>query len=140
MKAILFIALVLVLGAAAYVYQGYKPAWQFDHLEQNARKVITAAELQAWATNLIAMHPTNNWVSFRASELGTNFPQQLRQLAPRVGPHVEVCRWEDTNEPPWVRVWWGSGFLGHAGFEIGPTNFDRGRGHPWASGVYFFKQ
>ena len=73
------------------------------------------------------------------SELGTNFPQRLRGLAPKLGPWVVVFESDHTNEPSWVCVRWGSGFLGSHGFEVGPTNFVSLRlGHAWQPGVYFF--
>jgi hypothetical protein len=133
------LALVLFAWFVAYLYSGCKPVWQFDHLEQNARKVITASELQAWATNLLARYPAET--SFRMSELGTNFPQQLRGLAPRLGPGVAVHVYDDTKQPPYVQVDWGSGFLGGAGFYIGATNFvTGGKGvHAWQPGVYFYR-
>ena len=139
MKAPKIVCLLLVVGVGAYFFNGCKPVWQYDHLERNARKVITGAELQNWATNLIALHRTNTQLSFRVADLGTNFPQQLKNLAPRTGPNVVVYQWEDTNQVPSVRVWWGSGFLGASGFEVGAANFE-GPGHQWQPGIYFFKR
>jgi hypothetical protein len=133
------VTLVVFLCLAAYIYPACKPVWQFDHLERNAKKLITAAELQAWATNVIAAYPTNSkiWIS----ELGTNFPMQLRGLAPKLGPSVWFYEGDGTNSPRWVRLYWGSGFLGAHGFEIGPTNFVSERpGHAWAPGVYFYEK
>jgi hypothetical protein len=104
----------------------------FDNLEQNAKQVITGPELQAWATNLLARYSiTNMDVSVGRS----NCPIQLRGLCPRLGPNVVV--YKDDGRPPSVRIWWGSGFMGAAGFEVGGTNFDR-PGHKWQDGVYFF--
>ena len=132
------IALVLLFCVAAYFYTACKPVWQFDHLEQNARKAITASELQVWATNLLA-HYTNE-TSVELSELGANFPSQLRGLAPKLGPHVFIHVPDDTNWPPYIQLYWGSGFLGAQGIEVGPTNFSRGLGHRlWSPGVYFYE-
>lgn len=137
MKALSIIALVSLLCVAAYFYTGCKPVWQFDHLEQNARKVITALELQVWATNVLT-HYTNE-TSVRLSEFGTNFPPQLRGLAPRLGPHVFIHVPDNTNWPPYIQLYWGSGLLGAHGIEIGPTNFTGGRGQrAWQPGVYFY--
>ena len=137
MKTSSIIGLGLVLCFAAYIYVGCKPVRQFDNLERNAKKVITAAELQAWATNLLAQHPSN--AHLRISELGTNFPRQLLGLAPKLGPSVYVYEGYDTNSPAWVRLYWGSGFLGAHGFEIGPTNFVSYKsGRTWSPGVYFY--
>jgi hypothetical protein len=132
------VGMLLLCIPVILLYHGYKPAWQFDTLEFRARRVITGVQLQNWATNFIAQHPTNTQVSFRLSELGTNFPPQLRDLAPRLGPNVVLYQWADAGQPPSILIWWGSGFLGAKGFEIGPTNFV-GRGHEWQRpGVYFF--
>lgn len=137
MKVLATITLLLVLGTGAYVYIAYKPVWQFAHLERNARRVITPAELQTWATNLLSTYTTNSRV--RLSELGTNFPRQLCDLAPKLGPFIIVYDGYETNSPRWVRLDWGSGFAGARGFEIGPTNFVSLRpGNRWAPGVYFY--
>lgn len=131
------IPLLVLLSIAAVFYAGHKPVWQFDRLERNAQKVITGSELQSWATNLLAHYPTNT--SMPASALGTNFPQQLLGLAPKLGPHVYVYEGNGTHSPSWVRLYWGSGMLGAHGFEIGPTNFVSSRsGHSWQPGVYFY--
>src|SRR6185436_1701070 len=135
MKAISLVALVLCVTVWGIIYTSCKPVWQFDHLEGNARKLITGAQLQAWATNLLAQYPEET--SFSASQLGTNFPQQLRGLAPRLGPHVSVHVYDDTNQPPFVQIYWGSGVLGAAGFYVGSSNFvlNGGSEHLWQPGV-----
>lgn len=140
MKAASIIALILLAGLGGCVYTSCRPVWQFDHLEQNARKVITGPQLQAWASNLLAQYPMET--NFSASELGTDFPQQLRGLAPRVGPSVYVHVYDDTNQPSYVQIMWGSGFLGHAGFYVGATNFalSGSAEHAWQPGVYFYRQ
>ncbi len=107
----------------------------FDNFERNARKVITGPELAAWGNSLLSLYPTN--ASPTVADLGTNFPPQLLKLAPQLGPHIFVYEAEGTNTPGWVMVYWGSGFLGHCGFEIGPTNFTGNRAHNrWGPGVY----
>jgi hypothetical protein len=139
MKLSSIAAVTLLLCVAAYLYQGCKPVWQFDHLECNARRVITGPELQRWATNLLAHPPESTYSSIRMSQLGTNFPERLRGLAPKLGPHVFLYEAEGTNSPAWVMIGWGSGFLGHCGFEIGPTNFvSRRPSRAWQPGVYFW--
>jgi hypothetical protein len=140
------IALVFLLAMlGGCIYWSYKPAWQFDHLEQNARKVITAQELQAWATRLLDEYPTMQSNYLWASQLHTNFPPQLRGLAPRLGQSVSVLVFDDTNEPPFVNLTWGSGFLGATGFYVGRTNFTTPPGlnrtcRAWQPGVYFFRR
>jgi len=107
----------------------------FDNFERNARKVITGPELAAWGARMLAQFPTN--ATPRLAELGTNFPPQLLKLAPKLGPHIVVYEADGTNAPGWVMVYWGSGFLGHCGFEVGPTNFTGSRAHNlWQAGVY----
>src|ERR1051325_4111657 len=97
MKNILIIIIIILACIAAYFYNGYKPVWQFDHLERNAKKVITGGELQNWATNLLAQYPTQTNLSL--SQLGTNFPPRLRDLAPKIGPMIVVFEAVDTNSP-----------------------------------------
>lgn len=136
---ILSLLFVCVVGFIAHTRYQW---WKFDHLEQNARKVITAAELQTWATNLLAECGT--YSTTQLYQLRTNYPAKLRHLAPG-GPDVSINEVNSTNSPEdWtnrpssISLVWGSGFLGHAGFEIGPTNFISSHGHAWALGVYFY--
>jgi hypothetical protein len=137
-KASSIFFLVMAICVGTYLYQGCKPVWQFDHLENNARKVITGPELQKWATNLLAQYPKET--SFKPQELGTNFPKQLLGLAPRLGPHIFVHGHEGTNFPPYVQLYWGSGFLGGTGFYLGATNLTSiGTDHVWGPGVYFYR-
>jgi hypothetical protein len=142
MKAATVIALVVLAGLAGCIYTSCKPVWLFDHLEQNAKRVVTASELQTWATNLLARNPMGT--NLVPSNWGADFPVQLRKLCPRNGPGVclyDASQSPGGNGPAWVRVAWGSGMLGVAGFEIGPTNFVSIQpGHAWQPGVYFFKR
>jgi hypothetical protein len=144
MKPASIVALLLLAMLGGCIYWSYKPAWQFDHLEQNARKVITAQELQSWATRLLDQYPTTETNLVLVSQLHTNFPQQLRGLAPRLGPNVYVTYY-DTNKTPFVELSWGSGFLGNTGFYIGRTNFTMNAGfdkvcRAWQPGVYFYRR
>ena len=114
----------------------------FDNLERNARKVITATQLQTWATNLIAKPPTNN--TPRVSQLGTNFPQQLLGLYHNP-PSIVIYEGATNNDwvqPSWILLYWGGGVIGHCGFEIGPTNFIslKPKSKQWQPGVYFFSE
>src|SRR3954465_9972701 len=124
MRPAFSITLVLLLATFGGCFcWSYMPVWQYDHLEQNARKVITAQQLQAWATRLLDEYPTMQSNNLWASQLYTNFPPQLRGFAPRIGPHVFVMVYDETNQPPFVNLSWGSGFLGATGFYVGRTNF-----------------
>lgn len=124
----------LLLGGL-YAYLIFRPFWEFGRIEHNAKKDVTPEALQMWATNLIAKYPEGGHV--RLSELGTNLPIGWRDVAPRFGPSVYVNPGHGDDYPSSVRVFWGSGFMGHCGFEIGPTNFI-GMGHAWSAGVYFW--
>ena len=108
----------------------------FDNFERNAKRVVTGAQLQGWATSLLALAPTNS--TPRVSELGTNFPSQLRGLY-RSRPYIQIQE-GDTNSPSSVYLMWGGGMIGHCGFEIGPTNFVsyRSNARAWQPGVYFW--
>jgi hypothetical protein len=111
--------------------------WSYGHLEQTAAKVTTAAELQTWATNLLATNAAQG--TLRRTNLGNGFPVRLCKLCPELGPSVTV---NTEFDPPWVSIIWSSGMRGAAGFEIGPTNFSgfQPSGHAWAPGVYFFRR
>lgn len=133
---------ICLLFAVIWWNPGCRSERAFQHLEEDVKKITTGAELQVWATNLLAQYPTN--VSLSITNLGKNFPKRLLDLAPRVGPRVSVHE-ADTNSPTspaYVLLYWGSGMLGAKMFEIGPTNFESLRsGTSWgAPGVYFVKR
>jgi len=131
------IALVLILLAIAWFHPACRIERSFNNLERNARKVITGPELAAWGNDVLAKYPTNTTIHLR--DLGTNFPPHLLKLAPEIGPSIDVMVSDDMDAPHWVLVFWGSGVLGHCGFEIGPTNFTGDRAHHrWQDGVYSF--
>ena len=141
--ALLLIPMLGIGGCFAYrFYQGRR----FGQLEQIARKVIAPQELQAWARRLISdSHSYSNSQQFRT--IRTNYPSQLRNLVPGLKPDVNINEANSvsspldwTNIPPSVSLIWGSGFLGHRGFMVGPTNFEWSGAHEWAPGVYFFKR
>jgi hypothetical protein len=145
MKPRTIVSLLFLAMLGGCIFWSYKPIWQFDHLEQNARKVITGAELQAWATRLIDEYPAVETNNVWAYQMRTNYPQQLRGLAPRIGPFINIVVSDDTNLPPFVMLHWGSGFLGSTGFYIGRTNFTGNVGNnrtcrAWQPGVYFFRR
>ena len=136
MKPLITIGILLV---AAFLFVWFSPTCRiirsFDNFERNAKKVITGPELAAWGNGLLQTYTTN--ATPRLQDLGTNFPPQLRTLvAKELGPRIVVYE-PLTNQRPWVMVYWGSGFLGHCGFEIGPTNFTGSLArHRWSDGVY----
>ena len=139
MKATFITIVVLLVCMAAYIDAVCKSVRQFDNLERNAKKVITAAQLQSWATSFIARQATNT--TFRRSELSGDFPPGLFELAPKIGPNVVILSGAETNAESYVLISWGSGFLGHHGFTVGSTDFVSTRSlhvHAWAPGVYFF--
>ena len=129
-------ALLLICLAFVWFSPSCRVIRSFDNFERNARKAISGAELAAWGNRVLAQYPTNAYP--RVADLGTNFPAQLLKLAPKLGPRLVVYE-ADTNSPGWVMVYWGSGFLGHCGFEVGPTNFTGSKAHDrWYPGVYFW--
>jgi len=139
MRTALRIILALgVLCMAVMFLPTCRAIWQFDHLERNAKKVVTAAELQAWATNLLGDFPTNAQKSIYASDLGPNFPRKLLKLYHRP-PAIFIFGPTADWPVPHLTITWGGGFIGHTGFEVGPTNFPGWRAtNVWAPGVYSF--
>jgi hypothetical protein len=141
----MLIALILLAFiGGCFLYPRYV-RWQFDHLEEHASRVITASELETWATNLLAKYPTYS-VS-QIYQMRTDYPAQLRSLCPVIGPTVFIG--EDWNSedfkihPTFVNLYWGGTPIGHGGFEIGPTNFVshlHPNAHAWAPGVYFYRE
>lgn len=135
------IGVCLLACISGIICSACKPVRQFDQLEQNARKVVTGAELQAWAVNLLAQHTPSN-TRLNPSQFGADFPKALLDLAPDIGPSVYVYEKDDKNYPvACVHINWGSGMLGAAGFEVGPTNFvSLQPSHAWQPGVYFYRR
>jgi len=118
---------------------------QFDNLEIRAKRVITAAELQSWATNLIVESQSYNADQWHW--LRTNYPAQLRSVSRWIGgPHVSmmpatepVAEEQKDGRPAYMLLGWSIKPTGDARFEIGPTNFVsiHSEAHAWAPGVYF---
>jgi hypothetical protein len=137
------VILPLSVGALIGVYLVFVIVWptvrvfrSFDNLERNAKRVITGPRLQEWATNLLAVAPTNTYL--KVSQLGTNFPSQLLGLY-RNPPYISIHE-ATALSPPCVYLMWGGGVIGHCGFEIGATNFvsHRPNARAWQPGVYFW--
>ena len=133
---IIAVACVLTALYFIFIWPAQRVYRSFDDLERNARKVITGTQLQAWAIGLLTLAPTNP--TPKVSELGTNFPAQLLGLY-RHPPYIQIQE-ANTNSPASVFLMWGGGFIGHCGFEIGPTNFVsyRFNARAWQPGVYFW--
>lgn len=129
--------LIICAAGVAVVTGMFLPAYlrmrTFDRLEDRAKKAITAAELQVWATSVLANPPASP--NPRVSDFGTNFPKALLDLD-EYKPYISIRPVADSS-PGMVTLMWGSGFLGHCGFDIGDTNF--ARGDAWQPGVYFWK-
>ena len=138
MRSTYVIGLACLLAALylIFIWPVQKVLRSFDNLESNARHVITGTQLQEWAVRLLTFPPTNS--TPRVSQLGTNFPAQLLGLY-RHPPYIYIQE-AGTNSPGYVRLIWGSGFMGHCGFEIGSTNFVsyRPNEQAWQPGVYFW--
>ncbi len=134
---------IVVVGVLAplffiFIWPTQRAFRSFDNLERNAKRVVTGAQLQAWATGLLAASPTDT--TPRVSQLGTNFPAQLLGLY-RNPPYIQIQE-GDTNSSASIYLMWGGGMIGHCGFEIGPTNFVSYRSHAraWQPGVYFWSE
>ncbi len=136
MKTPSILSLILLVGLGGCVYVSCKPVWDFARLESRARKAVTGAEMQMWATNLLGRRTNEGRVL--VSEAGADFPKELLSLAPQIGPDITIRASDNTNFPSYVQVSWGSGFLGCKCFMIGPTNFSLPpSSHAWRPGVYF---
>jgi len=143
-KLIVIATLVFLCLVWYWVSPTRRSVRTFDHLEDSVKAVITASELQAWATNLLAKYPTDasitNATVISPAKLGTNFPAQLLGISPVLGPGVTILHSQDdeSNDTSCVIIDWGGGMLGHAGFMVGSTNFSIVSDHKWQEGVYFY--
>jgi hypothetical protein len=136
---LLLVALLCVGGCFAH---GWYKGRQFAHLEQTASQMITAAELQRWATNLLAEFPTYSPAKF--SQLKTNYPPKLAALCRSVNSWAAVHEEPvGTNYyPEYVMIIWSVKPSGDAAFEVGPPGFvsRQSDAHAWAPGVYFYRR
>jgi hypothetical protein len=120
------IHLVSLLFVSLAIY-----GWRVGHPEERARELITGAELQAWAANLMLQYPTN--AGFSISELGTNLPPQLLGLDCDY-PNITITRGPIASSDQVVLRW------RRYGFDIGSTNFVSRSYNArfWQPGVYFW--
>jgi hypothetical protein len=139
--AILFFMALVLIAVVLFVWPAYRVFRSFELIEPKAKAKITGTELQTWAINLLATHPPGLTTVER---LGTNFPQQLLGLyrhEPWIIVYESTTNRDDSVNPGWVRITWGGGYMGHSGFEIGPTNFTsyKREANAWHDGVYFYR-
>src|SRR5437899_2051905 len=107
--------------------------------------MMTAAQLQTWATNLLAEFSTYSPAQF--NQLKTNYPPQLAPLCRRINSsvavHEEPTSVSATNYyPEHVMIIWSIKPSGDAAFEVGPPTFvcRRSDAHVWAPEVYFYRR
>jgi hypothetical protein len=85
----LVILAAILIGVGSTIYGWLRVEWTYSHIEQKARRVVTATELQAWATHLVADYPPDNYPT-RAS-MRSNLPPAQLHVAPGIlGPFVIV--------------------------------------------------
>jgi hypothetical protein len=103
--------------------------------ERSLKKLATPAELQTWATNLLALYPTNTTLRFE--EAGPYFPKQWDAHGPGRYRGVSVV---SEDNPGHISLYWGGAFWGYGGISIGPTNYvcRRPYVHKWQDGIYFY--
>jgi len=111
-----------------------------QRFERAVRKQINPADLQSWATNLLTMYSRSNSVDseYRSFEI-TDLPVSLRNVS-GLTP-VAFLFANPSPERAFTRISWGSGFLGHWGFEIGGPEFAYpvGNVETWKPGIYFWR-
>ena len=139
-NSVYILALCVVALCFFAFLKSYRIMRAFNHLEQNAREVITASELQAWATDLLARNPDGFY--FNGRRALTNCPKQLVGLCPETGPVIGSFAPDGTNPPSALWIQWSSGLQGTTGLEIGTTNHIpyNESAHAWQPGVYFYKR
>src|SRR4051812_35963895 len=105
MKAFGILGIVILVCIAGFICRTKWAWWRFDHLEQTARKAITASELQAWATKVI--EESRNYSVQQHNQLRTNYPPKLRGLAAGLEPDVSVLEAKystDGQDEVWL-IW-----------------------------------
>jgi hypothetical protein len=135
-KVIINLMWLAAISLTLWYVLPFRLYWLFDRIERHAKKAISGAELQAWATNLLAHSSINT--TPEVSELGTNFPRQLLRVFDE--PPIIKIHEETTNSQANICLMWGGGIIGHCGFDIGATNFIGNRGNKWNDGVYFWSE
>jgi hypothetical protein len=101
------------------------------------RRHQNPAELQSWATNLIAIYSSSDYA--KTTGRVTNKPPAGIPISGRF-PRVFVV-YDRLSESYHVGFLWGSGFSPGWGMEIGDTNFvsTQERTTEWKPGIYFFR-
>jgi hypothetical protein len=130
-----FVTALVVILLLWYVTTPMRRGYEIEHLEKNARKVITASKLQEWAVSLLRSADSSPG-SGKGPQM--NFPPQLLKLYHKP-PSVEIH--ESTSlDHSYVTVIWGGALAGDCGFFIGTTNYLWGNGHKWQDGVFFWSE
>ena len=132
-----FLFLLLIGGCYGALQYKY---WKFDHLEEHAKRAITPAELQTWATNLMAEYATYTDLQF--GQIHTNYPAQLNALCHSVGAcWVVVCNNSSQKNPDYVVIHWGIKPTGDFDLVIGPPDYKdpNPKARVWAPGIYFYR-
>lgn len=136
--ALVFIAAICLI--VFWYFTPYRIFWSFDHIEQHVKKQMTATELQQWALQVMALHPTTtDSEEIRVSDLPVPLPKPLSNVWRHL-PTIYIFNPDTNTTPSYMNLTWGGGFIGHSGIEIGPTNFVSFRSEDkWQDGVYFWK-
>ncbi|HSU56069.1 MAG TPA: hypothetical protein VLT36_18575 [Candidatus Dormibacteraeota bacterium] len=126
----LAVALVCVgLLGAAFLYPLFRYAQLTRRWEAQIRSQQDPAQLQAWATNLLATHARE------ASRRLTNRPPAGIPTS-RYGPEIWVMAGK--GEGDYVRLVWGGGHLPPWGIEVGNIDLVRSGPGVWRPGICFF--
>ncbi len=132
---VIAIAVLCVASCVVVKHQSQSPAQScFDKI----RKEVDAAKLQGWATNLLNQHPigqTNYFGLFEA-------PNFMNKVCENRKPSVYI-QGGFYGEQSYVRLFWGSGTMGHWGLKVAPPGFfprnSNDTNTEWTPGVYFFE-
>lgn len=126
---ILIITYIAVFAWPVLWYRHLTRQWETQIKSQQ-----NPEELQAWATNLLALYKDE---TSRGDFFGvTNRPPPGIPIS-KYGPCVYLSKRADRQE--YVQLGWGGGFLNLWGMKIGDTNLVFPDEEIWKPGIYFFQ-
>jgi hypothetical protein len=131
------IAFTAFFGGGFEVWRSHKQYLDFVSIEQRAKEVVSAVELQAWALNELAVAPNDKDFVLNSSTF--KGVEKLSSVYRR--PPIVYVYSSDASSEGYVSIVWRGGRSGVCGFDVGKSNFVSGKlsnAKMWGDGVYFW--
>jgi hypothetical protein len=131
---------VMFLCSAYFLFVFAKSELQRVYFEKHLKHQVAPEALRTWALGILQAHDAHK--VYDNGHITNSHPALRGTFIP---PATVWWYSASPNDTEFVRVSYGSGFVGHWGVEIGPTNraippsSNARQYSSWASGIYFFK-